>query len=123
MIAHHRAARPAGRDDVVVILEILYELFRQLARAVVIAVVEKWLAATGLHFGEANLAPVMLKDLGDGNADVRVELIGQASDEERDVVSHRRVSLGRLQYSRIDGMTSTSRTWNRHRSGLENGAG
>src|SRR5438045_9264309 len=123
MISHHRAARSAGRDDVVGVLEILYELVRQLARAVVIAVVEERLAVAGLGLRKADIASVMLEDPGDGDAHVRVELVGQASDEERDVVSHRRVSLGRLQYSRIDGMTSTSRTWNRHRSGLENGAG
>src|SRR4051794_11224270 len=105
MIAHHRAARSAGRDDVVVILKILYELFRKLPRAVVIAVVEERLAAAGLGLREADVAAVMLEDPGDGDAHVRVELVGQASDEERDVVSHRRASLGRLQYSGATGMT------------------
>src|SRR4051812_35252304 len=98
MFAHHGAAGSAGGDDVVVVFEILDELFRKLAGAVLVSVVEERLAATGLYLWKANLASVVLQDPGDGDADVWIELIGQAGDEQRDVVRHRRVSLGRLQY-------------------------
>jgi hypothetical protein len=49
------------------------------------AVVEEGLAAAGLRFGEDDLAAEMFEDFGDGDADVRIELVGQAGNEERDL--------------------------------------
>ena len=55
----------------------------QLARFVVKAVVEERLAAAGLRLGEGDLAAEPLEDLGDGDPDVRIELVRQAGDKQR----------------------------------------
>src|SRR4051812_30056679 len=88
MLAHHRRARTAGRDDVLVRLKNLDEPRRQVAGLFRIAVVEKRLPAAGLRLRKVNLATEVLKDLCNGDADLRIKLVGQAGDEEGDVVRH-----------------------------------
>src|SRR5579862_9554443 len=95
MPAHHRAATAAGRDDVIMPLEDANETLHQLARFGVKAVVKEWLPAAGLILREADGAVETLEDFGDRHANARIELVGQAGDEEGDVVRHRRRDYGR----------------------------
>src|SRR3954465_12474898 len=90
LLAHHRATRAAGRDYVVVrgVLEDLDEPLGELLGLIVKPVIEERLAAAGLRFGEMNGATEVLEDLRHRDTDARVELIGQAGDEEGDVTGH-----------------------------------
>jgi hypothetical protein len=51
-------------------------------------VVEEWLAAAGLRRGKMDAAPEMLEDFCDRHADVRLELIREAGDEQGDISRH-----------------------------------
>jgi len=88
VLAHHRAAAPAGRDDVLVRLEHLDEPLGQLARLVVEPVVEERLAAARLGLGKLHGAAEVLEDLGHGDPDLGVELVGEACDEQSDGMGH-----------------------------------
>ena len=46
------------------------------------AVVEKRLSAAGLLLWKDDRAAEVLEDLGDGDSDLRIELVGEASDEQ-----------------------------------------
>lgn len=86
LLADHRAAAAAGGDDVFVRLEEGDHPLGQVAGFGVEAVVEEGLAAAGLGVGEGDRAAEAFEDLGHGNADLGVELVGQAGDEECDVL-------------------------------------
>src|SRR5437867_1735822 len=88
MLPHHRAATSAGRDDVLVLLEVLDKLPRQVARLVVKPVVIERLPATGLRARELDVAAEVLQDLRYDHANPWVELISQARNEQRDVDRH-----------------------------------
>ena len=83
LLAHHRAARSAGRDDVVIrrILKDLDEALAQLFGLVVKAIVEKGLPAASLRLRKMNGAAEAFEDFRHRNADAGIELIGQAGDE------------------------------------------
>jgi hypothetical protein len=88
MLADHGAAAAAGGDDIFVWLEDLDETLGQFAALGLKAIVVERLAAAGLGVREGNGAAEMLEDLGDGDADVGIELVGEAGDEEGDVAFH-----------------------------------
>ena len=67
---------------------------------VVEAVVEERLAAAGLGLGEVHAAAEMLQDLRHRDADVGVELVGQAGDEQGDVGGHEEGILGNKRSAR-----------------------
>src|SRR6185436_6882809 len=89
MLAHHRTAASAGRDDVFVRLEDLDEAFGQLARLWLESIVVKRLPAARLQLRKRDMASEMLEDFRDRDADVGIELVGQAGDEQSDVGFHR----------------------------------
>ena len=86
LLPDHCTAGARRGHDVLVGLEDLDEPLRQIARAVVKPVVKERLPAAGLSGGEMNLAVEVLQDLGHRHANLRVELVGQAGDEQSDIV-------------------------------------
>ena len=53
-----------------------------------ITTVEMRLAAAGLGYGEIDFIPQALKDLCDGDADLRKDLIDDAGDKQGDASAH-----------------------------------
>jgi len=88
LLADHGGARSAGADDVVIRFEDFDEPLGQFLGFGVESVIEERLAAAGLGLGERDLAAEVFEDLGDGYADVRVELVGQARDKQGNLLRH-----------------------------------
>ena len=88
LFAHHRAAGSAGRDDVVIGLKNLDESLGQFLGFGMKTVVEERLATTGLGAGKVHDAVEAFQYFRYRNADLRIELVGQAGDEKSDVTGH-----------------------------------
>ncbi len=84
VVADHRDATAGRGDDVIVVAEDLEESFGQRAGVGVQADVGHRLAAAGLLFGKLDLAAEALQHLDRGQADLRIELVDVAGDEEAD---------------------------------------
>jgi len=54
---------------------------------------------------EDDVAVQAFKDFRDGNAHLRIELIGQAGDKERDLVSHSRQDYAAGAQKQVAGLT------------------
>ena len=88
MMRDHRCARARGHDDVFGIPEHIKEMPGDGARFVRIAGVEGGLPAAGLGFWKVDLVAQALQHLGDGDADLRENLIHDAGDKQGDASAH-----------------------------------
>ena len=84
----HRAARAGGHDDVLGIAKDFEKMPRDGARFVRIAGIKSRLAAAGLGLRKMNLVTKAIEHLGDGDADLRKNLIDDAGDKQGDGLAH-----------------------------------